>query len=113
MTPKFLMLAKVEHKNAAKCDQVNAAHKKETTMSDIDHTWVIDVFRDLREYSKMNGLEATHAAITHAVNIAFWEIEEDMAPSAQKNTMGNIPYSHNQMKDTDWTNVVMLTRRRA
>jgi hypothetical protein len=36
-----------------------------------------------------------------------------MAPSAQKNTMGNIPYSHNQMKETDWTNVVMLTRRRA
>ena len=95
-----------------------AINRKGTTMSDVDHTWVIDVFRDLSEYSKMNGLDATHAAITHALNSAFWEIEENVAPSAQKNTVGNIPYSHNpyshnQMKETDWTNVIVLTRRRA
>ena len=39
-----------------------------------DHKWIIGVCQDLREYAKKYDLEHVNSAVTHALNVALWEI---------------------------------------
>ena len=77
------------------------------------HSWIIDVCQDLREYAKAHDLGSTYAAITHDLNIAYWEIEEEIASSVQNYKVSYPPYSYSQLNEADWYNVVILPRNKA
>ena len=95
------------------CTVLLGNQKRVREMTTIDHNWITDVFQDLREYLKAHDLDCTHAAMTHALNIAFWEINEDMAQPAKDNTLGCPPYSFIHLKEMDWYNVIILPRHSA
>ena len=80
-----------------------------------DHKWIIGVCQDLRAYAKKYDLEHINSAVTHALNVALWEIggTEDLKRMAKYEPSVCSNQSSYQQSERTCSKVVAFPRHSA